>query len=648
MIRKTKNSITFHLERYILRGAHYRLLVIAALVGFVAFAGGILAFWLTSDFDSLQEGVWWAFLRLTDPGYLGDDKGYALRIISTAVTVLGYVLFMGSLIAIMTQWLDQTIRHLESGTTPIAQKKHVLILGWSNRTPAIVRELLLTEGRVRRFLERHGAKRLRIVILSEEVSAERRTALREYLGVHWSENQIIFRSGSPLNPAHLYRVDFINAAAIILPGSEIEWGGLDAADMRTIKTMLSLSNLGSQEPGSPLPFLVSEIFDARKIEVARGIYKGSAEILASDSVISLLVAQNVRHKWLSYVYTELLTHGEESNEIYIRRLPNLAGTRFQDLFPAYSKAVPIGIVRTQEGSSRTILNPPDGFFLENDDRLVFLSRFYADTEFPADDNLQQITKGKPLDIAKKSEKKRILIMGWNDKIPALINEFDNYENEDFEIDILSAIPTDQREQRMARYALRPRRVVLQQLEGDYVAPSDLEIVKPETYDNVVIVGCDWLPSMEEADARTILGHLLLKQILADKGRRPEVLLELMDPRNHELFNDSSEEVLISPLILSHILAHVALRPDLNVVFHNLFSSGGAEIFFRPASFFNVSGKLISFNDIQRAAATAGEIALGLRVDSEADTPGRGIYLNPPRRQRWQLKPEDEIAVLALA
>ena len=648
MIRKTKNAITFHLERYILRGAHYRLLVIAALVGVVAFAGGILAFLLTSDFGSFQEGVWWAFLRLTDPGYLGDDKGYALRIISTVVTVCGYVLFMGSLIAIMTQWLDQNIRHLESGTTPIVQEKHVLILGWSNRTPAIVQELLLTEGRVRRFLERHGTKRLRIVILSEEVRAERRTALREYLGAHWSENQIIFRSGSPLNPAHLHRVDFMNAAAIILPGSEIEWGGLDAADMRAIKTMLSLSNLGQQEPARTLPFLVSEIFDARKIKVARKVYQGAAEILASDAVISLLVAQNVRHKWLSHVYSELLTHGEESNEIYIRRLPNLAGIRFQDLFPAYSKAVPIGIVRTQEGGSRAILNPPDGFVLENDDRLVFLSRSYADTEFAADDNLQQITMGNPLNIAEKSEKQRVLIMGWNDKIPALINEFDSYENEHFEIDILSAIPPDQREQRMARYALRLRRVRLQQLEGDYVAPSDLETVKPETYDNVVIVGCDWLASMEEADARTILGYLLLKEILINKDRRPEVLLELMDPRNHELFKEATEEVLISPLILSHILAHVALRPDLNVVFHNLFSSGGAEIFFRPVSFFNVTGKLISFIDIQRTTATGGEIALGIRVDSEADTPGRGIYLNPSRRQQWQLQPEDEIVVLAPA
>ena len=62
---------------------------------------------------------WWAFLRLTDPGYLGDDEGNWRRVVSTWLTVSGYVLFMGTLIAILTQWLNRTMRALEQGLTPI-------------------------------------------------------------------------------------------------------------------------------------------------------------------------------------------------------------------------------------------------------------------------------------------------------------------------------------------------------------------------------------------------------------------------------------------------------------------------------------------------------------------------------------------------
>lgn len=127
------------------------------------------------------------------------------------------------------------------------------------------------------------------------------------------------------------------------------------------------------------------------------------------------------------------------------------------------------------------------------------------------------------------------------------------------------------------------------------------------------MGCDWLESKEEADARTILGHQLLRGLLADKEKKPDLLLELLDPENHALFQGEMDEVLISPMILSHILAQVALRPELNVVFHELFSSGGAEIYLRPAAWYDLVGRELSFRELQEAVALAGETALGVRI-----------------------------------
>ena len=75
----------------------------------VALVGGLLVLAFDSNAQSFGESVWWAFLRLTDPGYLGDDEGYVGRALSTIITVLGYVLFLGLLIAILTQWMNQVI-----------------------------------------------------------------------------------------------------------------------------------------------------------------------------------------------------------------------------------------------------------------------------------------------------------------------------------------------------------------------------------------------------------------------------------------------------------------------------------------------------------------------------------------------------------
>ena len=140
LLDRLKNRFKFQIERLLLRGAHSRLLFITLLVGIVAIGGGLLVQATDARFEGSETAIWWAFLRLTDPGYLGDDEGVARRAISTVLTVLGYVLFMGSLVAIMTQWLNQKIRNFESGLTPIVRRNHIVILGWTNRTPAIVEE----------------------------------------------------------------------------------------------------------------------------------------------------------------------------------------------------------------------------------------------------------------------------------------------------------------------------------------------------------------------------------------------------------------------------------------------------------------------------------------------------------------------------
>ena len=126
-----------------MRGTHYRLALAALLIALVALvAGEIVYLFAPVGSDAIGDDIWWAFLRLSDPGYLGDDEGLIRRTISTAVTVLGYVLFLGLLVAIMTQWLNQWIARLEMGVTPVAVSNHVLILGWTHRTPAIANTLL--------------------------------------------------------------------------------------------------------------------------------------------------------------------------------------------------------------------------------------------------------------------------------------------------------------------------------------------------------------------------------------------------------------------------------------------------------------------------------------------------------------------------
>ena len=643
MLDRLKNRLKFQIEQLLLRGAHSRLLFIASLVGIVAIGGGLLVQATDASFDGNKTAIWWAFLRLTDPGYLGDDEGLSRRVISTVLTVIGYVLFMGSLIAIMTQWLNQKIRNFESGLTPIVRRNHILILGWTNRTPAIVDELMRSEERVRRFLERFGARGLHVVILSEDVSLERTMELRSALGPLWDAQKITFRSGMPLRMEHLERVDFRNASAIILPGADFAYGGANESDTLIVKTVLSIASQEEADEGQSLPLLVTEIFDPTKILMAQKAYRGILEILATDVFITRCMAQNVRHPGLSYLFHEILSH-RQGNSIYIRTFESFTGARFWNLVRACPKAILLGVVRLHGEAFRSILNPADDLTLEANDRLVFLAREYGDCEIvenlPSTQSLPQPrSQSRPVSHSQIGSKRRILILGWNHKVAELIEELDDYLLEQFEISTLSLKPAVEREAELVQQGIDQDRVTVSHYEGDHTSLLDLEAIHPSNYDNVLILGSDWLETQEESDARTIVGHLVLKNILEGRPQKPKILVDLMDADNVRLFQDENTEVLVTPMIASHVLAQVALRRELNVVYAELFGAGGAEICFRPVMDYGIAGQRRSFGELKEIAANCGEIVLGIRLKNSS------IELNPEQNTTYILQETADLIVL---
>lgn len=639
-----RNRAQFLLERLLLRGPQYRLLVIVALIGIISIVGGAIVQWSGGGFGSFGDAVWWAFLRLTDPGYLGDDEGVLRRTVSTILTVLGYVIFLGALIAIMTQWLNDTIRRLEIGLTPISVENHVLILGWTDRTATLVSELLQSEGRVKRFLRRRRARELTVVILAEEITHEMWQELRDRLGRLYDERHLILRSGSALRIEHLRRVAYLDAAAIVLPAADRE-PGLAEPDTRTVKTLMSISAQPATRNGRPLPLAVAEILDEHKVAVAEHAYAGPLEPLASDSIISRLIAQNVRHPGLSHVYAELLTH-TRGNEIYVREIPGIAGERLQDVAPLLPHAIVLGVVRPRDGRLEPTLNPPGEFRVGEEDRLVLIARHFDHTE-PEPRSGELPSRGRAGVCAApifEAGARRILILGWNHKVPSLLEEFDGYGGESFAVDIASLRSYEDREEELTRRGVQLKRLEPRHIVTNATSPVEMRRLEPQSYDAVVLVGTDRLESDEEADARTILTYMLLRETIGEPAT-PHVIVELLDAGNAALFRRRQGEVLVSPLVLSHMLAQVVLRHELRAVFDELFGPEGAEIFFHPPAPYGLEGREVSFGEIERAAAARGEIALGVRTAQSALQTTGGLHLNPPRSQSWTLGPDDDIVVL---
>jgi hypothetical protein len=636
--RRARDRLRFAVERLLLRGLPYRLALAALIVAVVAVVGGALIALFDPAVSNLGDAFWWAFLRLTDPGYLGDDEGFVRRSVSTVLTVLGYVLFLGLLIAILTQWLNQVIAKLESGVTPVVVSGHVLVLGWTHRTPTIVSELLRTRNRVQRFIERHGARELRIVILAEKVDDALARELRERLGELWNDRQVLLRAGSPLRVDHLERVGFQQAAAIILPGADHGETHPDYVDVQTIKTLMSVSKHAS-EAGAVPPLAVAELFDSRRAQVARRAYQGESVIVAADLIVSRLIAQSVRQRGLCSVFSELFTI-DEGNTLYVRPPEDQIGKTFKDLRGMFPSAIPIGMVQSVD--ERLVLDTHPDTVVDPDDLLVFLSQRYdhcVPTEATRTSGSASHAQARRPALAKR----RLLVVGWSRKVPALLREFESYGQGAFEIDVVSETPREAREKALDRDVNGTMSDRVRHIEASARVPGVLEHLEPERYDNIILVASERQAGEQEADASTVFSYLMLLGLLPEEGPRPDIFVELLDEENQFLFQNDPVDVIVSPLVVSYLLSQVALRRELAAIFSELSRPAGPQLMLRPASEYDLDPGQVRFEEIDRAVAAHGEVALGIRRTGE---PGSGITLNPDRALEWSLAPDDEIVVLA--
>lgn len=640
------DRLKFIVERQLVKGAGFQLLVVAVFIGLISLVGGLLVVPQGGDFEDPGSAIWWAFLRLTDPGYLGDDVGTWQRFVSTLLTVSGYVVFMGTLVAILTRWLIAKMADLERGLTPVTLKNHIVVLGWTSQTLPLLSELLGSSGRMRRFLEKHETQKLHLVVLSENASAAQVHELRSEPGIRRRARQVILRSGSAIQPDALHRVACLDAAAVIVPSAAHEAGSLVTSDVETVKALLSIA-AQARYLNTSLPFVVAEIQDVRKLPVIERAYPGAVEVVGGDATISRLMVQNILHPGLSEAYNELLTAGE-GNEIYIRGGDALAGMSLAELAAARPDVIVLGLLKPRDTGWEVCLLAPTETTISPGDRVVIMARDYAETEpDPKRASLPMIERGQALRARPPANQiyHRVLVLGWNRRVPSLVAEFSSYSHRRFEVDLVSVVPKAEREQAIDRYVDDVGAVVCRHIEADYMVEGELRRIGPANYDTVILLSSDRLASGEEADARAMVGYLQLEDILSEFPHRPQLIMELSDPDNRHLLEGHRSEMLISPMILSHVLAQVALRRELRVVLDELFTVGGAEIQFRDASDYPLPAS-VTFQLLEKIVASGGELALGV-FRTKPDAHGRHLQLNPPRKDYLELQPGDQLVVLCL-
>jgi len=623
--------LKFTLECLLLRGVHYRLLAAALIVAFVAVLAGVLVRLLDPQFEELSGALWWAFLRLTDPGYLGDDEGTVSRTVSTVVTVLGYVLFLGLLIAILTQWMNDWIRRVEAGLSDLPFNDHLLILGWNHRTPSIVLELLRSKGRVTRFLKKHDADTLRIVILDEAVDVGLRDTLRSALGSHWDDRRVILRNGNALQLDGLERASFRTAAAIILPGADFAIARPGVSDAEVVKALASIS--AHVNDADRCPQAVAALYNANRRQVAEAAYAGPLEVVTADQSVARLLAQSTLEPGLWGVYAELLSIND-GNSLFAPEMRDSVEASFAELRAGAGESTLIGLIR---GSTQVVsLNPPPDTIVRKGDLLIFIAKRYQDCLIETGMTSQERTSTPVTLGTDDTVGRRILILGWSRKVTLLVRELLNYPDAVREIDIAGIAAAAEREQDLADIEHESVRYVT----ANFLNPDKLEALGPETYDNIILVARERLGDEAVADAATLSAYITLS-VMPSMTDGPRIMAEILEEENLPLFDHKATDVMLSSMAVSHVLSQVALAPSLRRVYRELVQPSGANIAFRRIRS-QAERALIRFGDLSTATTQRGELAIGILSTEIND--GR-VVLNPNDELSWEHSPGDRVVVL---
>lgn len=170
-----------------------------------------------------------------------------------------------------------------------------------------------------------------------------------------------------------------------------------------------------------------------------------------------------------------------------------------------------------------------------------------------------------------------------------------------------------------------------------------EVVAEERFDHAVVLCVRDGLTEAQADARVLLTLLHLRSAIDEAGTDTNIVAELLDERDVDLFpQGDSGEFIVSERLTALIMAQLSENNELAPVFEDLLDEAGSELYLIPAANYLQTGQATGFADIVAAARSRGEVALGYQVTNET---GVEVVINPRKDRLVTLGEADCVIVL---
>jgi len=596
------------------------LLVLALIVVFViaALIQTLFSWGPADEQISFLEGFWLSFVRSLDPGTFSGDEGSHFRTIGVAITLLG-VVAMAIIIGLVTTGLESRLSTLKQGRSLVVENNHTLILGSSLKIPAMVSELVEANASLRDAA---------IVVLTREPTDDLERSIRAEVR-NLRTSRLVLRTGDPANVHDLATVNPAGARSVVVLTPD---GA--TSDAATVKTVLAVVRL-TEQAATPIVVEVQDRAISEAIRVATG---GRAIVVVSSDIVGRLTAQVTRSSGLSAVYQELLDFS--GDEIYMTPSGTVAGQTYGSALLAFATSTVIGL---RAGDGTVLLNPaPDHVVLADDD-LVLIAEDDDKIGTPSHD-LGWDGVWAPRSTAEASHVESTLIIGWSHYVPTIATEIDLYVSAGSRLTLVldpALAPNPD---------LTSMRLVNQELTVVKVDSLDLAglevIARAETYDHILIVCYRDLLASEDADARSLLTLMAVRQWFG--GESNNVVTELLNVEAAELAAAGRpDDFVVSERLMSLVMTQLSENPSLATVFNDLLDSVDVSVRMRSWRTYSFAANA-DYATVVAAARAQGESAIGWRCASllghERDL-GGGVFINPPKSLHASFADDDQIIVI---
>jgi Trk K+ transport system NAD-binding subunit len=557
--------------------------------------------------QSLLEGVWQTMLRTIDAGSFAADEAWSTRLLGLAVTLIG-IFLAGSLIGLIANAVDQKVEELKRGRGKVLETGHTLILGWSPQVPRIVGELVVANES-----EKHAS----VVVLGDADPIEMEDRIRERVG-DLRTTRLVCRNGDPSVPADLERAAVADAKAIVAVRG-------DAGDAGVVKAVLAVRALDPHHAGA---HVVAEIAERDHARTLRAVGGGRVLTVSSDDVVAEVTAQACLRSGLASVFTELLDF--DGDEVYFTPVPDaLVGRSYGEALLGFDACSVIGLSGELNPAPARVLAAGEVLVVvaADDSTIVFSGLVAAPTLTGATS-----PAGAP-------EPVRIAIVGWSRFGAKVLRELDEFLPHGSTVDIVvdaDLADTDE----LDAFPMKNAAVTVR--AGDGGPDHLLGLAVGAVPDQVIVLGYRDTLTIDDADARTLLALLTLRQAWP-AGAEPNVRIvaELLDQRNLALaIPVGVDDLIVSDAIASLLMAQLAERADLQAVFDDLFDADGAIVDLLPASSLLAPGT-VPFAAVVAAASAQDASAFGYRSAATGE-----VVVNPAKSAMVTLVDGDEIVVVA--